>query len=83
MRRPVGCARSRPAQQPSRGSPPKARYRGAIAGWEELDLPLPLLLTLVERKTFLSGAETEVGMSKPLELVERLGAKGLKRLVGT
>ena len=64
----------------SGGAGAKARYRNAIAGWEDLDLPLPLLLALVERKTFLSGA----GPRKPPigELIERLGANGLKRLVG-
>ena len=62
------------------GAGAKARYRNAIAGWEDLDLPLPLLFALVERKTFLSGA---TGMETPdRELIERLGANGLKRLVG-
>ena len=60
----------------------KAHYRGAIAGWEGLDLPLPLLLTLAERKTFLSDAATAGGNEQAARLVERLGAKGLKRLVG-
>ena len=60
----------------------KAHYRGAIAGWEGLDLPLPLLLTLAERKTFLAGAATAGGNEQAARLVERLGAKGLKRLVG-
>ena len=65
----------------SGGTGAKARYRNAIAGWQELDLPLPLLLTVVERKAFLSGADTVAGNEEAARLVERLGAKGLKRLV--
>ncbi len=81
-RRHAACARSRPAQRPlSGGAGAKARYRNAIAGWEDLDLPLPLLFALVERKTFLSGAHGH-GEPADRELIERLGANGLKRLVG-
>jgi class 3 adenylate cyclase/tetratricopeptide (TPR) repeat protein len=63
----------------SGGAGAKARYRIVIAGWEELDLPLPLLLALVERKRFLADAADPADTGR--ELMERLGAKGLKRLV--
>jgi hypothetical protein len=64
----------------SGGAGAKARYRNAIAGWEDLDLPLPLVLALVERKTFVPGAGDAGDTGR--ELMERLGAKGLSRLFG-
>jgi hypothetical protein len=50
----------------------------ALMTWRELDLPFPLLLSLLERATFLPGNadRTEVNA-----LVERLGAKGMARLL--
>jgi hypothetical protein len=62
------------------GAGAKARYRNAIAGWQDLELPLPLLLALAERRTFLPDAadsQSAIG-----ELMDRLGAKGLTRLIG-
>jgi class 3 adenylate cyclase len=62
-----------------------ARYRNAIAGWRDLDLPLPLLLAVLERRTFLKGtrdaAEPAAAGDDVGELMDRLGAKGLRRLV--
>jgi class 3 adenylate cyclase/tetratricopeptide (TPR) repeat protein len=53
-------------------------WAGALATWRQLDLPFPLLLSLLERAKFLRGNpdRTEVN-----ELVQRLGAKGLARLL--
>jgi class 3 adenylate cyclase len=66
----------------SGGAGANARYRNAIAGWEDLQLPLPLLLAIVERKTFLSGSgEPAAKADTGRELAERLGARGLKRLL--
>jgi class 3 adenylate cyclase/tetratricopeptide (TPR) repeat protein len=62
------------------GAGARARYRNAIAAWQDLDLPLPLLLALVERRTFLSEpANAEPAIA---ELRDRLGATGLRRLIG-
>ena len=53
-------------------------YERAIAAWRELDLPLPLLLTLVERDAFV-GSSPEAGREAE-RLMGRLQAKGLERL---
>jgi predicted transcriptional regulator len=50
----------------------------ALATWRELDLPFPLLLSLLERAKFLPGNQDRTEVN---QLVERLGAKGLARLL--
>jgi hypothetical protein len=49
-----------------------------VAAWRELALPLPLLLTLLERETLLRP--TAAGRSEAARLIDRLGAGGLRRL---
>ena len=56
----------------------RAAYRAAVAAWRELALPLPLLLTLIERETLLRP--TAAGRSEAARLIDRLGAGGLRRL---
>jgi class 3 adenylate cyclase/tetratricopeptide (TPR) repeat protein len=65
------------------GQPAAARagYREAMAAMRELDLPLPLVLTLLEREAFLRS--TAGGNVEARALIERLGAKGLSRLLRT
>jgi tetratricopeptide (TPR) repeat protein len=56
----------------------RAGYKAAIAAWRELALPLPLLLTLLERETLVQA--TAAGASEARNLIDRLGARGLTRL---
>ena len=58
----------------------RAGYRRAISGWRRLDLPLPLLLALLERDALLPGARSDQSRDEVAQLLERLGARGLKRL---
>jgi class 3 adenylate cyclase len=55
-----------------------AGFGDALATWRELDLPFPLLLSLLERARFLPGNPDQ---AEATGLMERLGAKGLARLV--
>jgi class 3 adenylate cyclase/tetratricopeptide (TPR) repeat protein len=57
----------------------QANYKAAIGTLRALDLPLPLVLTILEREAFLRP--TAAGRTAALGLIDRLGAAGLKGLV--
>ena len=54
-----------------------ARYRSAFRAWQQLDLPLPHALGLIERDGFLP-AEADPGETSAA--LQRLGAAGLQAL---
>ena len=56
----------------------RAAFRSAVEAWRALALPLPLLLTLLERDALLRP--TAAGRAEAMRLIDRLGAEGLRRL---
>jgi class 3 adenylate cyclase/tetratricopeptide (TPR) repeat protein len=65
-----------------RGRPRRAasRYRGAFTAWQQLDLPLPHALALIERDAFAADGTDP---AESAAMLARLGAPGLKPLTRT
>jgi hypothetical protein len=75
----VRCGAGGAEARAGKVSDAQANYKAAIATLRELDLPLPLVLTLLEREAFLRP--TAAGRTGALKLIDRLGAAGLNGLV--